>query len=120
MSYEYVYITKNIKNVIDEYGIKNFRVFMEAKPLQYVGIIPGIAFTSSNSETSVQEFEIDESRYPLEDDYKIAFKPINHMYASERFYCSDFDSLVNENPDDFRFYVLNSDGYQSVTHLIVK
>lgn len=107
-------VFENIKLVVAEYGIKNVRVFMPANRLSYIGFIPGIALVDNSQVKTVQEFEIDESTYNLKENYKIQFKPIDMKFASERFYVSDFTSMMEDSPGDYKFYVLSIDGYKFI------
>lgn len=104
---------RSIKQVIEEYGVANVRVFMPMSRLQYAGIIPGIAFTDS-SDTTETECSVDESRYRVEDNYKVTFRALDKMFGYEHFYITDFNSLVERAPDTYRIYVLTPDGYQRI------
>lgn len=101
----------DIKALAEEYGVKNLRIFIEMHPLEWAGFIPGIAFKSSNSPTQMVECVIDESRYTVDDNYKIQCRALDESYGYETYYQSDFNSLVVDCPDKFKVYVLTIDGY---------
>ena len=97
-----------------EYGAKNLRVFMELPALQYAGIIPGIAFVTSDSPVSMQECVIDESFYQVADNYKITFRALDPMFGKETYYISDLESIICDYPGKIRIYVVTIDGYQRI------
>jgi hypothetical protein len=101
----------NIVELATEYGIKNLRFFIPMRPLEMMGIIPGIAFKTSNSTPEIVECEIDESRYVVADGYKITLASIDKRFGREHFYISDFESLMKHHPDEYKVYALTIDGY---------
>lgn len=101
-------LTSNIKSLIAKHGKDKVRALIPLRPLNvYFGFI---ALTSLSDHEVPIICEIDESRYTVEEGYKIGWKPIapfapaklkNYLhdvpgFASESYYQSDFDSLVNE------------------------
>jgi hypothetical protein len=76
--------------------------------LELAGIIPGIAFRNSNSPETMQECTVDESRYNVQDNYKITLKALDPSYGQEHFYISDLESLIENNPTH-KVYVLDGD-----------
>ena len=56
----------------------------------------GFCFTSSNDPVMWVECEVDESRYKVDDNYKITLKSLNPIYGKENYYQSDFVSLLNK------------------------
>lgn len=56
----------------------------------------GICFTSSDKPLMWTECEIDESRYKVDDNYKITLRSLNPEYGYEDYYQSDFLSLMKE------------------------
>lgn len=53
-------------------------------------------FTSSDNPVMWVECEVDESRYKVDDGYKITLRPLNPFYGKEDYHQSDFVSLLNE------------------------
>lgn len=97
-----------------EYGVRNIRIFAPMSRLQYVGLIPGIAFRTSSTPEEVVECEIDETRYRVEDGYKITLRAVDEAYGNHHYYQSDLESIIRDNPDLFRIYIVNIDGYQRI------
>lgn len=98
----------NICETIKDHGKDKVRAVIELRPLHvYCGMI---ALTSSNDTAIPVLCEVDEKRYKVDDGYKIGWKPIApygpqdqglalhkiNGFASETFYQSDFNSLVND------------------------
>jgi hypothetical protein len=104
----------DIQAIVAEYGVKNVRVFIPLSRIQFAGLIPGIAFRSSGNERYDTECEITEHRYKIADNYKISFKALDEAFGMDSFYQSDFNTLCEQNPFQWRVYVLNGDGYQSM------
>lgn len=105
--------------IANEYGVKNLRFFIPMRPLEMMGIIPGIAFKSSGTPEEIVECEIDESRYEVADNYKITLKAIEDpetatkLFGKEHYYISDLESLI-ERDERFRIFVLTIDGYKQL------
>ncbi len=104
---------QSIKELADEYGVKNLRVFIPMKAatsLMAFGIPMGM--TCSDGPDFDVECEIIEDRYRVSDGYQVQFQPINlgdgqpYYFAKESFYQSDFNSMRERNPDTYRIYVL--------------
>jgi hypothetical protein len=108
----------SIVNLVKEYGVKNLRFYIPMRRLEFAGIIPGIAFTSSTSEEEVVLCNIDEVRYKIKDDYKITLTANDPRYGKNHFYISDLHTLFSdsrrENDGRFRCYVETIDGYTEV------
>ena len=108
----------SILNLFREYGIKNLRFYIPMRRLEFAGFIPGIAFTSSSSEEKCVLCQIDESRYKINDNYKITLTANDPMYGKSHFYISDLETLFcdsrMENDGRFRCYVETIDGYTEV------
>lgn len=102
----------SIKQVAEEYGVKNIRVFIPMPRLMFTPF-PGIALADHNN-TETVVCEVDESRYAVADNYKITFRALDPMFGYEHFYISDFNTLVREHPDTYRVYIVNIDGYQQI------
>lgn len=96
----------DIREVIKTHGKSKVRALIPLRPLQvYCGLI---AITSSSDPEVPILCELDESRYKVEENYKIGWKPIapfapqklkNFLhdtpgFASETFYIMDFNSNV--------------------------
>jgi hypothetical protein len=98
----------NIADLIAKHGKKNIRALIPLKPLHVYGGM--IAITSSSDPDIPTLCELDESRYKIEENYKVGWKPIKPFdpkkpesllhdvvgLASKTFYVSDFDSIVKE------------------------
>lgn len=110
-----------ISSLIQEYGVKNLRFFIPMRPLEFVGVIPGIAFKSNSTDEEIVECEIDESRYKISENYKITLKAIEDpttttkLFGREHYYVMDLNSLLRRDPDMFRVYALTIDGYVRLT-----
>ena len=111
----------HLTKIFSEYGVKNLRFFIPMRPLQFVGLIPRIAFTNSSTPEDIVECEIDEHRYKVVDNYKITLQAIENpevakrLYGRKDYYISDLNSLLHEQPDKFRVYALTIDGYVRLT-----
>ena len=112
----------DIKELVAEYGIRNLRFFIPMHPIEMAGIIPGIAFKSSNSPEVMVECAIDESRYPIAEGYKITLVGLGEnriRYGKEHFYQSDFTSMLRDSTlrgdDRYRVYVIDGDGYTRIS-----
>jgi hypothetical protein len=102
-----------IAELAKEYGVRNLRIFAPMSPLQYAGIICGIAFRSSNVEEEDTECVICEDRYKVDDNYKVTLKAVDPMFGKDHFYQSDFDTMC-DGDERYRIYVLTIDGYQRI------
>lgn len=103
-----------LSDLAKEYGAANLRFFIPMTRLEMAGIIPGIAFKSSNSPVSTQECVVDEGRYKVDENYKITLRAINPSYGIDSYYQSDLETLLSTQPNAFQAYVLNIDGYQHI------
>lgn len=104
----------NLKKLAAEYGAANLAFFIPMSRLQHVGIIPGIAFRSSNSPLQRTECKVDESRYPVADGYKITLAAVDPMFGKDSYYQSDLESIMEGDPLNFRVCVMTIDGYQTI------
>lgn len=105
----------DIRALVKEYGVKNVRVFAPLFRLQLSGIIPGLAFKCSDDIPVDTECEIVETRYKVSEGYKITLKALDPAFGYEHYYQSDFDAMVERNPESYRIYILNIDGYEKVS-----
>lgn len=96
-----------------EYGVKNIRFLVPMSRLQMAGIIPGIAFRSSDAPQDMVECEICEERYKVLDNYKITLKAIDRAYGKDHFYQSDLESMLRSRAD-YRVFVVTIDGYTMI------
>lgn len=108
----------NIVSLVETYGVKNLRFYIPMRPLEMMGIIPGIALKSSNTQEEMKECEIDESRYKVANNYKITLAAIENPYDSqvfgrEHFYISDLEGII-ERDSRYRVFLLDSDGYSRI------
>lgn len=97
-----------------EYGVANLRFFVPMSKLEYAGIIPGIAFRSSNSPRDMVECVVDEDRYKVLDNYKITLKAVKPEYGKDHFYQSDLEAILRSNPATHKVFVLTIDGYTQI------
>jgi hypothetical protein len=86
--------------------------------LEFVGIIPGIAFTSSSQPEEIVECEIVEHRYQVKDNYKVQFQALDTMFGSQSFYIMDFEQIVRQAKTEVRVYALTSDGYRRIPNSV--
>lgn len=93
-------IHTEITKKIIEAGIDTVRFVVPMRPLQLVPIL-GIAFTSSGDEMVKQVCRIDETRYEVENNYKITLRAEDPAYGYESFYLMDLNSLVREGSIEF-------------------
>jgi hypothetical protein len=84
----------NIKSLVQKHGISKVKALIKLRPLNTCMSI--IAFTSSSDEEMPILCEITEDRYKVDEEYKIGWKSISEYagFASETFYQSDFNDLV--------------------------
>lgn len=104
----------SLADVIQEYGVKNLYFVIPMRPLEMIGLIPGIAIKSSGTPEEQVGCVIDEHRYKVADNYKVSLRAENPIYGVEHFYQCDLRSLLMRSPDLFRMYVLTSDGYERI------
>jgi len=102
-----------IAELAKEYGVRNLRIFAPMSKLQYAGIIPGIAFRVGGNPEEDTECVINESRYKVEEGYKVTLRALKPEYGQDHFYQSDFDTMC-DGKERYRIYVLNIDGYQRI------
>lgn len=82
-----------LKALIDQHGgVEKFRCFAQMDTISAVLPI-GVAVINSAGNTWV-ECRVDESRYKIDEGYKITLRPIVPGFAYEHYYQSDFMSLV--------------------------
>lgn len=86
------YTEPGLQALIKCQGKDKIRFILPLHPLERIGII---SFTSSNTPVTYHECQIDESRYPLEDNYKIGLVSLKDGQR-QNFYLSDFVHLLNE------------------------
>lgn len=103
-----------VQKLVEEYGAANVRFFLPMSPLEYMGFIPGIAFTSSNSPKKIVECTVYEGRYKVADGYKIELKAVDELYGKESWYITDLDSALRHDGSRIRVYILHGDGYTQI------
>lgn len=113
----------NIVELAAEYGVPNLRFFVPMRPLEFAGIIPGIAFKSSSSEEVIVECAFHEGRYKVLENYKVTLRAVDaERYGQEHYYSSDLTLLFERSLEDgdrrFRVFVVTEDGYSELTHLL--
>lgn len=100
--------------LVEEYGVKNIRFFMPMSKLQFGGLIPGIAFRVGGDPQDIVECAIDESRYKVDEGYKITLAALDESYGKDHFYQSDLEQILRSNPETSKVCVLTIDGYQQI------
>lgn len=75
-------------------GIKNCLFLVPMKPLR---IMFGTTFTSSSDEDVIVPCRISEERYRVAEGYKITLQSIYSLSASEHYYLSDLNKLIESN-----------------------
>lgn len=105
----------HIKSLVSKHGKDKIRALIPLKPLHVYGGL--IAITSSIDPDIPVLCEIDESRYKVEEGYKIGWKPtkpfaptkVKSLFhdvpgvETKTFYQSDFDSIVKQG--DIKLFV---------------
>ncbi len=71
---------------------KNIHYFCLMRPVQSIF---GISFTCSSDELQWYECEVDESRYKVDENYKVTLRNINGP-EYEHYYQSDFKQLIDD------------------------
>lgn len=103
----------DIKQAVQEYGVKNIRIFGPGTAFSCVVPFMGIGLKDNSSEKTRTEFVIIEELYKIEDNYKVQLLAVDeNTFGKERFYQSDFNMLVNDG--QFDVYVLTPDGYMPI------
>ncbi len=103
-----------VEKLVDEYGPKNVRFFLPMSPLQFIDLIPGLAFTSSSTARQVVECEIYEGRYKVSENYKIELLALNPQFGKESWYISDLNTALRYEGSEIRVYILHGDRYTQV------
>jgi hypothetical protein len=85
----------DIVEAVKDFGANTITIVMPMSRLEYIGIIPGFAFRSSNSPQELVDCSINEDRYAVRDEYKITIKADDPMYGKEDFYICDFNQMIN-------------------------
>lgn len=91
---------KNMENVVID---RNKHYWVKMNPLEvFFGII---ALRDGNYDKAQWvECEVDESRYKLDDHYKVTLKALDERYGSESFYQTDFRSMLRDG------FIVEADG----------
>lgn len=83
-----------VKKLIDENGgIEHFRCFVQMGIVEAAIPWMGISMVSGDKQSWTECF-VDESRYKVEDGYKITLRSTDPHFSYEHYYQSDFMSLV--------------------------
>lgn len=86
--------TTDLKDMIKRKGAENIVFIVPMLPVRRV---LGVVTSTSTSDKLVNvECVIDESKYKLEDNYKITLQAKDRKYGSDDFYQSDLASLISE------------------------
>jgi hypothetical protein len=115
-------MTCDIVALAKEYGVTNLRFRIPMRPLEMAGIIPGIAFKSSNTPSLPTLCKINEDRYLVANDYKITLEHDveyaaegDNYCGKEHFYVSDLESLISRAPEEYEIFVITIDGFQKLS-----
>ena len=103
----------NIQNAIRAYGAKNIVVQMMGSPLK-IGLFGLFAYTTPSDEQVLSLFRIGEEKNSDCYEYKIRFVPVDPRIASERLYTMDFNSKRDHDPDSYKIFIQDSDGYTRI------
>lgn len=100
----------DLKALAAQHGQSNLRFFLPTQPLRLFPPL-GIAFTSSEDETQIKEFIVNsDGRYPrFSDNYKISLMCLDGKFADRDFYICDLESLMDQEPENFRVSFLGTD-----------
>lgn len=109
----------NLKELAAEYGAKNLRFCVPMSKLEYAGIIPGIAFRSSNSPVEVVECLVNEDRYQVSEGYKITLEAVDPNFGKHHYYQMDLESILRSGPETHRIFVITSDGYTQIPNSVM-
>jgi hypothetical protein len=106
--------SNELKRFLDAHGgVENFRCFAKMPKCDR---IPGLGLAITNDDNITwTECKIDESRYKIEDAYKIRLRSIDERFAYEDYYVSDFFSLITED-----LIIIKTNDNQKVKHIIVE
>jgi hypothetical protein len=79
----------------------------------------GVGFTSRGENTKQCQFVIDESRYKVQDNYKIAVTSLdqNPYVPNQSYYISDLERLIEDGY--VSVYLITSDGFEPL-HVTLK
>ncbi|KAA9007342.1 hypothetical protein F4V43_02325 [Paenibacillus spiritus] len=83
---------KKLTEIILKNGVDKVFFLDKAKPLNS---ILGISYTSSSDPEVPMLFRINTDRYKVEDGYKLTLEPMYEGFASEHYYVSDLESIIN-------------------------
>lgn len=103
-----------INEIVKKYGIENVIVeyfTQESTPLS-LGLLgdSGLAIKSTSGQVMSGLYRITERRYKVDDRYKVELEPLNDCFSYEAFYQTDFNSIINENHDNYINVFINSNG----------
>lgn len=78
-------------------GIGNVRLFVKMSPIETYIPFMGLCMTNGDPDKATwAECYLDESRYSLEDGYKITVRAIDQRFSYEDFYQSDLMSSIRQ------------------------
>jgi hypothetical protein len=99
----------DIQEAIATYGVRNILVRMPAYILHDAGFVK---YTSCSDTPESSNFMIacDEAGY----NYKIRFVSTDRRFADDRLYTSDFDGHRANEPEQYKLFVIHSDGYTEI------
>jgi hypothetical protein len=89
-------LNSDIKALIAKHGKEKVRALIDLRPVRTILFI---SYTTSSDPTIPVLCEVDETRYEVDEGYKIGWKPItgyDAVFSKETFYQSDFDRMVKD------------------------
>jgi len=100
-------VITSIVGLVKTYGVKNICFQIPMSKLELAGIIPGIAFKSSDSPMEPTLCTISEDRFDVKDHYKITLVAVNPIFGKEHFYQMDLESLLKDHSDEYKVFYLS-------------
>lgn len=106
-----MYKRYDLEKIAEEYGINNLRFFIPMRRIQSLHMLGlPIGMIDSSTPEVMQECVVDEHRYKVADGYKIELRAVNsteeNYFGSKTFYQSDLESMLREERNDIRVFVL--------------
>ncbi len=75
------------------YGAHNLEFVVPMHPLRQCGFI---VYTTSGDEAVPVKCKIDQSRYPLDEEYKVTLRSLDPRFGHDHFYVSDLESMIEQ------------------------
>lgn len=94
----------NLSQTILAHGAESVTFTIPLRPMRQCVFV-----TFSNDEEEPTECYIDQSRYKLENNYKIELVPFDYpVHPKRSFYLSDLAALMNSSPEDFKMHLMDT------------